>query len=173
MTSPLYAAIDCGTNSTRLLISDGETVVTRLMTITRLGAGVDATRRLDERAVARTLEVLEQYATLLETHDVRQTRMVATSAVRDALNSAQFFTPARELLGVEPELLSGQEEAELSFLGATADLPDDGGPYLVVDLGGGSTEMAVGAARVEATASTQMGCVRLTEKYLLHDPPLA
>lgn len=172
MAGPLYAAVDCGTNSTRLLVSDGETSAVRLMRITRLGAGVDATGRLDPAAVERTLEVLGEYAEVIGRHDVVGTRMAATSASRDAANREDFLGPARELLGVEPELLSGREEAELSFLGATAGLPPEGGPYLVVDIGGGSTEFAVGSSRVEAAASVQMGCVRLTEKYLHHDPPL-
>ncbi len=172
MNSPLYAAIDCGTNSTRLLISDGTNTLTRRMRITRLGQGVDATGRLAPEAIGRTLEVLTEYAGLLASHEVAGLRVAATSAARDAANSGDFFGPARELLGVEPELLSGTEEAELSFLGATSGLPADGGPYLVVDIGGGSTEFAVGAGSVAGSRSTQMGCVRLSEKYLHHDPPL-
>ncbi|MEZ5239153.1 MAG: Ppx/GppA phosphatase family protein [Microthrixaceae bacterium] len=172
MSEPLYAAIDCGTNSTRVLVSDGERTVAREMRITRLGQGVDATGHLAPEAIERTLAVLREYASLLESHDVAGLRVAATSAARDAENSGEFFGPARELLGVEPELLSGREEAELSFLGATSGLPVDGGPYLVVDIGGGSTEFAVGGASVAGSLSTQMGCVRLSEKYLHHDPPL-
>lgn len=172
MTTPLYGAIDCGTNSTRLLVSDGSTTVVREMHITRLGKDVDATRSLDRDAVRRTLGVLAEYAELLSHHDVSGLRIVATSAVRDARNSTEFFDPVRDLFGVEPELLSGDEEAALSFMGATAGLPPEDGPYLVVDIGGGSTEFAVGADTVVATHSTQMGCVRLSEKYLAHDPPL-
>lgn len=173
MSAPLYAAIDCGTNSTRLLLSDGDTTVERLMEITRLGKGVDATGRLDPDAIERTLDVLGRYAALIGDHDVAGVRLAATSASRDAANREDFLGPARQLLGVEPELLSGQEEARLSFLGATTGLPVDAGPYLVVDIGGGSTEFAFGAARAEVAESVQMGCVRLTEKYLHHDPPLA
>lgn len=188
MTPPLYAAIDCGTNSTRVLISDGAKTVEREMHITRLGAGVDSTGRLDTAAVARTLGVLDQYASLLEGHDLAGLRIAATSAVRDSVNGEQFLGPVEELFGVTPELLSGDEEAALSYLGATAGLSADEGPYLVVDIGGGSTEFAVGGNTdadrqvggatgadthaVAATHTTQMGCVRLSEKYLAHDPPL-
>ena len=171
MTGPLHAAIDCGTNSTRLLISDGEETLVREMRITRLGQGVDKTSRLDPEAVGRTLSVLSEYAELLALHEVSGLRVAATSAARDASNRDDLFGPLTELLGVEPELLTGSEEAELSFRGATASLPADGGPYLVVDIGGGSTEFAVGAGSVAASHSTQMGCVRMSEKYLLHDPP--
>jgi exopolyphosphatase/guanosine-5'-triphosphate,3'-diphosphate pyrophosphatase len=147
--------------------------VAREMRITRLGKDVDATGYLDPNAVQRTLEVLSEYAGLLTHHEVSGLRIAATSAVRDARNSTDFLDPVRDLFGVEPELLSGDEEAELSFLGATAGLPPENGPYLVVDIGGGSTEFAVGAATTAAaTHSTQMGCVRLSEKYLVHDPPL-
>lgn len=172
MSAPLYAAIDCGTNSTRVLVSDGSVTVAREMRITRLGKDVDATGCLDPNAVQRTLEVLSEYAALLSHHEVSGLRIAATSAVRDAWNSSDFLDPVRDLFGVEPELLSGDEEARLSFLGATAGLPPENGPYLVVDIGGGSTEFAVGAATVTDTHSTQMGCVRLSEKYLAHDPPL-
>lgn len=167
-----FGAIDCGTNSTRLLISDGTTTLVRKMTITRLGTGVDRTSKLDPEAIERTLVVLRGYAAELDEHHVAGVRVAATSAVRDATNRAEFLGPVRDLLGVDAEILSGAEEAELSFKGATASLPPDGGPYLVVDIGGGSTEFAVGAASVAATHSTQMGCVRMTEKYLAHDPPL-
>ncbi len=170
--APLFAGIDCGTNSTRLLISDGETTVEREMRITRLGAGVNETGRLDPAAIERTLAVLRDYATLLERHEVAGVRIAATSAVRDASNSDDYIGPVTELLGAAPEILTGAEEAELSFEGATASLPVDGGPYLVVDIGGGSTEFAVGAGSVAASHSAQMGCVRMTEKYLAHDPPL-
>lgn len=172
MTTPLYAAIDCGTNSTRVLVSDGSVTVAREMRITRLGKDVDATRRLDPDAVRRTLGVLREYAALLSHHETSGLRIVATSAVRDSRNGSEFLNPVRDLFGVEPELLSGDEEAALSFIGATQGLPPDDGPYLVVDIGGGSTEFAVGAATVAGTHSTQMGCVRLSEKYLAHDPPL-
>jgi exopolyphosphatase/guanosine-5'-triphosphate,3'-diphosphate pyrophosphatase len=172
VTAPLYAAIDCGTNSTRLLVSDGISTVERLMTVTRLGRDVDRTGVLAADSVARTLEVLAEYRERMDHHGVRSVRVAATSAVRDARNSTDFTGPAEELLGVAPEVLSGPEEAALSFLGATRDLPDSGGPYLVVDIGGGSTEFAMGTTGVEASASVQMGCVRMTEKHLHADPPL-
>lgn len=172
MSGPRHAALDCGTNSTRLLISDGARTVERRMRITRLGKDVDATGELDPEAIERTLAVLREYEALIAEHHVTGVRMAATSAVRDAANRDAFLAPARDLLGVEPELLSGEEEAALSFLGATAGLDPADGPYLVVDIGGGSTEFAVGSDRVEGSVSVQMGCVRMTEKFLHHDPPL-
>ena len=173
MAGPLVAAIDCGTNSTRLLISDGSHPVVRLMRITRLGKGVDRTGRLDPEAIERTLDVLKEYRALMDTHGVTAVRMAATSASRDAANREDFLGPATEILGVVPELLSGTAEAEASFRGATAELDPADGPYLVVDIGGGSTEFAVGSATLEQSISVDVGCVRMTEKYLVHDPPLA
>lgn len=172
MSTPLYAAIDCGTNSTRLLISDGTTPSERLMRITRLGKGVDRTGRLEPAAIERTLEVLREYRTVMDRYDVAGVRIAATSASRDAANRDEFFGPAAEILGVEPELLSGEEEAAMSFLGATADLENRDIPTLVVDIGGGSTEFAAGTRQVDSSISIDVGCVRMTEKYLLHDPPL-
>jgi exopolyphosphatase / guanosine-5'-triphosphate,3'-diphosphate pyrophosphatase len=171
VSEPLYAAIDCGTNSTRLLISDGSTTVDRRMRVTRLGAGVDRTGRLDPDAVGRTLDVLRDYREVMDRHGVSGVRIAATSAARDAGNREDFFGSAAEVIGTAPELLSGTEEAELSFRGATTglDLP---GRSLVVDIGGGSTEFALGAGTMEASISVDMGCVRMTEKYLRHDPPL-
>jgi len=166
------AAIDCGTNSTRLLVADAEgRTVERLMHITRLGQGVDATGRLAPDAVARTVEVLRGYRTLLDRHGVGGVRMTATSAARDAANRDDFFTAAAAAVGVTPELLGGDEEARLSFRGATADLDPADGPFLVVDIGGGSTEFAVGTGEPEGVLSTQVGCVRLTERFLRSDPP--
>jgi exopolyphosphatase/guanosine-5'-triphosphate,3'-diphosphate pyrophosphatase len=168
----MVAALDCGTNSIRLLVTDGTTQFERRMTITRLGKGVDATGRLQPEAVERTLDVLREYRTLMDRHRVEAIRAAATSASRDAENREDFFGPATEILGVRPELISGTEEAALSFSGATSELDPLDGPFLVVDVGGGSTELAVGSARVEGSISQQMGCVRLTEKFLHHDPPL-
>jgi exopolyphosphatase / guanosine-5'-triphosphate,3'-diphosphate pyrophosphatase len=167
----MKAAIDCGTNSVRLLVSDGTTQVERLMRITRLGQGVDRTGRLDPEAVARTLAVLREYREVMDRYEVDGVRMAATSASRDAGNRDDFFGPAADILGVQPELLSGQEEAALSFRGATADLDPADGPFLVVDIGGGSTEFAVGSRSVEGSVSIDVGCVRMTEKYLHGDPP--
>jgi exopolyphosphatase/guanosine-5'-triphosphate,3'-diphosphate pyrophosphatase len=169
----LVAAIDCGTNSVRLLVSDGQRQVERLMEITRLGQGVDRTGRLAPEAVERTLATLRRYREVMDRHGVTRVRMATTSASRDAANRDEFFDAAEAVLGTRPELISGHEEAELSFRGATAELDPTDGPFLVVDIGGGSTEFAVGAARLEGSISVDMGCVRMTEKYLLHDPPHA
>lgn len=169
--SELVGAIDCGTNSTRLLIGNGVDQVERLMTITRLGEGVDATGRLADAAIDRVRGVLEHYADELERHGVSRLRMTATSAARDAENRDDFFAVAERIVGVVPELLTGPEEAELSFRGATAELEAVDGPFLVVDIGGGSTEFAFGSDECEAAVSTDIGCVRLTEKYIEHDPP--
>lgn len=169
----MLAGIDCGTNSTRLLVADdtGRTVE-RLMRITRLGQGVDATGRLAEEAVARTVAVLAEYRTVLDRHGVERVRMTATSAARDASNRDDFFSAATATVGVTPELLGGDEEARLSFVGATSELDPDDGPFLVVDIGGGSTEFAVGSSgEPDGVLSTDIGCVRITEKFLHSDPP--
>jgi len=175
MPEPVLAAIDCGTNSTRLLVAQGsgddKVPLARVNTITRLGRGVDATGRLDPAAIERTVDVLRDYQALLDQHGVDRLRVTATSAARDAANRDDFFDAAEAVLGTRPELLSGTEEAELSFLGATADLDPDDGPFLVVDIGGGSTEFIVGTERVEASRSIDIGCVRFLEQYVEHDPP--
>jgi exopolyphosphatase/guanosine-5'-triphosphate,3'-diphosphate pyrophosphatase len=173
VNAPKYAAIDCGTNSTRLLISDGVTATERLMRVTRLGAGVDRTGNLDPAAIERTLEVLREYRTVMDAAGVVGLRAAATSAARDAANSADFMVAAEQILGQAPELLTGSEEAQLSFLGATYALEDKEILTLVVDIGGGSTEFALGRSQVEESLSIDVGCVRMTEKFLLHDPPLA
>jgi len=178
------AALDCGTNSTRLLVvsADG-TALERQMRITRLGEKVDATRALSPEAVARTVAVLGEYRRLMDLHGVGRARLVATSAVRDATNAAAFLSAAEDVTGVHPELLSGLEEGALSFAGATAHVPADRvgpGPVLVVDIGGGSTELAAGAlapgaSRLGAVSavSLDLGCVRVTERFFGHDPPRA
>jgi exopolyphosphatase / guanosine-5'-triphosphate,3'-diphosphate pyrophosphatase len=144
MSAPV-AAIDCGTNSVRLLVSaDGRTTLERLMRITRLGEGVHAAGRLDPAAVERTVAVLREYREVMDRFGVERVRMTATSAARDAANRDDFFGAAAEAVGVEPELLSGEEEGRLSFLGATAELDPAVGPFLVVDIGGGSTEFVFG-----------------------------
>jgi exopolyphosphatase/guanosine-5'-triphosphate,3'-diphosphate pyrophosphatase len=183
VTGPVrVAAIDCGTNSLRLLIADVDPQAGRLaevdrrMEIVRLGQGVDATGRLAPEALARTLAALSGYARRLAAHDVRAVRMVATSATRDAANAADFTREVTAVLGAAPEVLSGAEEAALSFHGATAELPAAEGPYLVVDIGGGSTEFVLGDARPAAAGrsaaiSVDIGCVRLTERHLHADPP--
>ena len=169
----MLAGIDCGTNSTRLLVADGEgKTLERLMRITRLGQGVDATGRLAPEAVDRTVAVLREYREVMDRHGVERVRMTATSAARDAANRDDFFAAATEAVGVTPELLGGEEEARLSFLGATAELDPEDGPFLVADIGGGSTEFAVGVPpEPDGVLSADIGCVRITEKFLHSDPP--
>jgi exopolyphosphatase / guanosine-5'-triphosphate,3'-diphosphate pyrophosphatase len=170
------AAIDIGTNSTRLLVADvdGPTgplaTVDRRTRITRLGQGVHEARRLDPDAIARTLAVLEEYAQAISEHGAKRVRMTATSASRDASNRADFFDPAERLVGVRPELISGEEEAVLEFTGATHGLAEPE-PYLLIDVGGGSTEFIAGASKPDGLISVDVGCVRLTEQYLRSDPP--
>lgn len=186
------AAVDCGTNSLRLLVADvdrdrGEvTDVARRMEVVRLGQGVDQTGRLAPEALERTIGVLRDYAGIITRSGAQAVRMVATSATRDADNAAEFVHRVKEVLGVAPEVLTGSEEAMLAFTGATAELAgaDDGGLYLVADIGGGSTEFVLGgAASVAAAAvtgraesavraiSVNIGCVRMTERHLHGDPP--
>jgi exopolyphosphatase / guanosine-5'-triphosphate,3'-diphosphate pyrophosphatase len=184
------AAIDCGTNSLRLLIADVDvargtlTDIERRMEIVRLGQGVDATGMLAPEALDRTLRQLGEYAKQIAAADVTAVRMVATSATRDAKNAADFTTGVQRALGIAPEVISGSEEARLSFAGATAELAAAGPragllpPYLVVDIGGGSTEFVLGGNGLEAAAdlaaiSVDIGCVRLTERHLHADPPTA
>jgi len=168
------AAIDIGTNSVRLLITDAAgREIERVMHITRLGQGVDVTGALAPEAIARTTAVLAQYRSLLERHDVKRVRATATSAARDAQNSSQFFDAAERALGARPELLSGEEEARLSFGGATHGLSPESAPFLIIDLGGGSTELVLGEREPEGLVSLQMGCVRMTERHLHADPPAA
>ncbi|WP_205874462.1 Ppx/GppA phosphatase family protein [Mycobacterium camsae] len=176
------AAIDCGTNSIRLLIADVEGQllrdVHREMRIVRLGQGVDATGEFAPEAIARTRAALVDYAGLLRLHDVERVRMVATSATRDAANRDVFFAMTADVLGeVIPgsvaEVITGDEEAALSFRGAVRELDEAGGPFVVVDLGGGSTEIVLGnsADAIVAGYSADIGCVRLTERCLHSDPP--
>lgn len=177
------AAIDCGTNSIRLLIADvgrsnGATTLTdvvREMRVVRLGQGVDATGELAPEALERTFAATADYAGLIREHGAGKVRFVATSASRDARNRDVFVDGIRNLLGVEPEVITGREEAALSFAGASSVLPVlDGQEVLVVDLGGGSTEFVLGtAAGVTAAKSVDIGCVRLTERHLRADPPTA
>lgn len=173
------AAIDCGTNSIRLLIADVDqgalTDVVRLMRVVRLGEGVDATGRFSDAALERTLAATREYAELIELHDVGRIRFVATSATRDAANRDVFIDGVCELLGVEPEVISGNEEAALSFQGAASVLSlGESDNLLVVDLGGGSTEFVMGNVDgVTVARSMNMGCVRFTEKFLATDPPTA
>ena len=177
------AAIDCGTNSIRLLIADRVDHrlrdVHREMRIVRLGEGVDATGRFAAEALARTEAALADYAALLREHGVRKLRMVATSATRDAENRDEFFAMTAGVLGeVVPgaiaEVITGSQEAELSFNGAVGELDSAAAPFVVVDLGGGSTEVVFGDVRgVQASYSADIGCVRMTERCLHSDPPTA
>jgi exopolyphosphatase/guanosine-5'-triphosphate,3'-diphosphate pyrophosphatase len=172
------AAIDCGTNSIRLLISDngldaGKRDLARRMRIVRLGQGVDRTGRLDPAAIERTRVALEEYRRLIDEFGVKRIRMVATSATRDASNASEFHDMVVQTLGQPAEVISGEEEASLSFAGAVQDL-QPGTEYLVVDIGGGSTEFVRGIGdRVEKSLSTDIGCVRMTERHLHSDPPSA
>jgi exopolyphosphatase / guanosine-5'-triphosphate,3'-diphosphate pyrophosphatase len=166
------AAIDCGTNSTRLLVSDadgGELI--RLMRITRLGQGVDRENRLAPEAIARTVDVLQEFRRSMDELRVDRVRMVATSAVRDAENGADFIEAAAAAVGTAPEVLTGLEEGRLAYRGASADLGPFEGDTLVVDIGGGSTEITLGREGSVSSVSLQLGCVRLTERYLTSDPP--
>jgi exopolyphosphatase/guanosine-5'-triphosphate,3'-diphosphate pyrophosphatase len=175
------AAIDCGTNSIRLLIADVDperatlTDVDRRMEIVRLGQGVDTTGRLAPGALDRTLKALSGYAALIADRGAESVRMVATSATRDAANADEFARRVTGVLGTGPGVLTGDEEARLSFLGATAELgPSVPSPYLVADIGGGSTEFVLGAAgQVTSALSVNIGCVRMTERHLRDDPPSA
>jgi exopolyphosphatase / guanosine-5'-triphosphate,3'-diphosphate pyrophosphatase len=167
------AAIDCGTNSIRLLITADGHDVTRRMRIVRLGQGVDRTGRLDPAAIERTRVALADYKGLIDEQGVRRVRMVATSATRDASNANDFHSMVVETLGQPAEVISGDEEASLSFAGAVKDLQPGTG-YLVVDIGGGSTEFVRGKDfTVERALSTDIGCVRMTERHLHGDPPSA
>jgi exopolyphosphatase / guanosine-5'-triphosphate,3'-diphosphate pyrophosphatase len=176
------AAIDCGTNSIRLLIADleaglaGLRDVHRETRIVRLGQGVDATGQFAPDALTRTRGALTDYAALIKAHRVEKLRMVATSAARDVGNRDEFFAMTADVLGaVIPgavaEVISGDEEASLSFHGAVDELDSAGAPFVVVDLGGGSTEIVLGEAQVVASYSADIGCVRLTERWLHSDPP--
>jgi exopolyphosphatase / guanosine-5'-triphosphate,3'-diphosphate pyrophosphatase len=172
------AALDLGTNSTRVLIGrplgDGRlATLDRRNTITRLGQGVDASGRLAPEAIQRTLDCLQSYGAVMEQHSVERVRVAATSAARDATNRDELFDAVEDAIGARPELLAGAEEGRLSFRGATAELDPSLAPFLVVDIGGGSTEFIVGSdGDAPAVMSVDVGCVRLTEKLLTHDPPL-
>jgi len=169
------AAIDCGTNSTRLLVADSSgKPLERLMRITRLGEGVDATGTLATEAMDRCTAVLRDFRSVMDRRGVVRGRLVATSAVRDASNGADFLAAAGEASGFEAELLAGTEEGRLSLAGAVADLDPAYGPFLVLDIGGGSTELVTGASPDDpdlASVSLQVGCVRITERILRSDPP--
>ncbi|MGA5039155.1 exopolyphosphatase [Streptomyces capoamus] len=181
------AAVDCGTNSIRLLVADADPAtgelheLDRRMTVVRLGQGVDRTGRLAPEALERTFAACRDYAAVVKEYGAERLRFVATSASRDAENRDDFVRGVLDILGVEPEVISGDQEAEFSFTGATRELAgrtDLARPYLVVDIGGGSTEFVVGDDHVRAARSVDVGCVRMTERHLVHggqvsDPPAA
>ena len=169
------AAIDCGTNSIRLLIADihenSFKEVVRRMEVVRLGQGVDKNKAFDPAAIERTLKVTQEYADLIAAKGVERVRFCATSATRDATNRQLFIDGVRNILGIEPEVIPGTEEAALSFMGATTELHGSDGPFLVVDIGGGSTEFVLGTTAVSAAKSVNIGCVRMAERHLNQQPP--
>ena len=165
------AAIDCGTNSIRLLISQDGREILREMEIVKLGEGVDRTKNFSPAAVERTLNALHRFKELIDQHEVVRVRFCATSATRDAQNREIFTGPVEEILGIAPEVIVGIEEARLSFLGATSGLPATDAPFLVVDIGGGSTEFVMGERSVSAAISVDIGCVRMSERHFKSDPP--
>jgi exopolyphosphatase/guanosine-5'-triphosphate,3'-diphosphate pyrophosphatase len=173
------AAVDCGTNTVKLLVADldrgsgAQETLVRELRVVRLGQGVDRTGRLADEALVRLFAVCEEYAALVEAHDVAALRFVATSAARDADNSQDFVDGVRRRLGVAPEVVSGDEEAQLTFDGATRSLAITEPPVAVLDIGGGSTELIVGDAHghVRAARSLDIGSVRLTERLMPSDPP--
>jgi exopolyphosphatase / guanosine-5'-triphosphate,3'-diphosphate pyrophosphatase len=169
------AAIDCGTNSIRLLIADVESnklrEVVRDMEIVRLGQGVDQTGEFHPDAIDRTLAAVDKFAAEIARRGVEKIRFCATSATRDATNRALFIDGVRERLGIEVEVITGAEEAELSFIGAIQELNPSSGPFLVVDIGGGSTEFVFGNNKVESAKSVNIGCVRMSERHFKNDPP--
>ena len=175
------AAFDCGTNSLRLLVADLDPVagtakdLVREMRIVRLGQGVDRTGRIAEASLHRTFAVIEEYMDLVRDHDVKAIRFCATSAARDAENADEFVSGVRDRVGVEPEVLGGDEEAAASFAGAVRDLPPLPEPILVLDIGGGSTELILGRedGTIESQQSLDIGSVRLNERHLASDPPTA
>ena len=173
------AAIDCGTNSIRLLIADVESdgslhEIDRRMTIVRLGEGVDATGRFSDAALIRTFAACDEFANIIAAHSVERVRFVATSASRDVSNRDEYVAGVKSRLGVEPDVITGDEEAQLSFIGATSGLADGvASPYLVVDIGGGSTEFVFGHTQPEHAKSVNIGCVRMTERHLVADPATA
>jgi exopolyphosphatase/guanosine-5'-triphosphate,3'-diphosphate pyrophosphatase len=177
MSDRRVAGIDCGTNSIRLLIADIDADgrlrdVVRRMEVVRLGEGVDRTGRLSEAALERTRVALADYTAQIREHGVEAVRMVATSASRDAANAADFKAMVESVLGQPPEVITGDEEARLSFTGAVATLPAHEGQRLLIDIGGGSTEFVRGTGSdVLAAISVDVGCVRMTERHLRSDPP--
>lgn len=177
MSAERVAAVDCGTHSIRLLVADADPAagtlvdLVREMRVVRLGEGVDRTGRLSDAALTRTFAACDDYAATIRALGAERVRCCATSASRDAANRDVFVAGVLERMGVVPEVVSGDAEAQLSFVGATAELGPAGEPFLVVDIGGGSTEFVLGGGHPEAARSVDIGCVRLTERHLAGDPP--
>jgi exopolyphosphatase/guanosine-5'-triphosphate,3'-diphosphate pyrophosphatase len=169
------AAIDCGTNSIRLLVADITNgkfqEVLRTMEIVRLGQGVDENKSFHPDAIVRTLTAVKSFRDLIASKGVEKIRFCATSATRDATNRDLFIDGVREILGVQVEVIPGEEEARLSFLGATKELDQNQSPFLVVDIGGGSTEFVLGSEKVDSAKSVNIGCVRMSERHLTSQPP--
>ena len=165
------AVLDFGTNTTRLLITNGTSVDIRTHRITGLGRGLGKTDRLSEEGIGRVLDAVNEFKSLISENGVQRIRAVATSAARDAVNRADLFEPVSAALNHELELLSGEEEARYGFLGATAGLPSTDGPFLVIDIGGGSTEFSYGTHAAEIHRSVDMGSVRFMEQFFVNDPP--
>jgi exopolyphosphatase/guanosine-5'-triphosphate,3'-diphosphate pyrophosphatase len=169
------AAIDCGTNSIRLLIADitngNFKEVLRTMEIVRLGQGVDQNKAFHPDAIDRTLAAVEKFAGHVKSKGVEKVRFCATSATRDAGNRDLFTDGVKKILGIEVEVIPGEEEARLSFIGATKELSQNDGPFLVVDIGGGSTEFVFGNESVDSAKSVNIGCVRMSERHLIDQPP--
>ena len=165
------AILDFGTNTTRLLITNGTSVDIRTHRITGLGRGLGKTARLSEEGIGRVLDAVDEFKSLISENGVQRIRAVATSAARDAVNRADLFEPVSAALNHELELLSGEEEARYGFLGATAGLPSTDGPFLVIDIGGGSTEFSYGTHAAEIHRSVDMGSVRFMEQFFINDPP--
>jgi len=173
MASAPYAAIDCGSHSTRVLIMQGDQTLVREVELTKLGKGLDASGELQPEALDRVFGALKRYRSLLDEHGVEpaRIRMAATAAARDASNGAVFIAGATEIIGAPVQILSGVEEGQLTFMGATRELDPADGPFLVVDIGGASTELSYGADAFDDAISLDVGSVRLTDMYLASDPP--
>ncbi|HTN79473.1 MAG TPA: Ppx/GppA phosphatase family protein [Acidimicrobiales bacterium] len=165
------AVVDCGTNSTRLLVRAGSVALERRLVTTRLGRDLGRTGRLDEEGVRRTLVALAEYRDLIEAHGARRMRAIATQAVREASDGGEFVARATDVLGFPVDVLAGSEEGRLGYMGATSEFDEALGPFLVLDIGGGSTELSIGTTEFAGAISFPIGSVRLTEQQLHSDPP--
>ena len=173
LATEVYGAIDCGSHSTRLLIKRGNETIVREVELTKLGKGLDASGLLLPDAMQRVYSAFARYRRLMDEHGLapERIRVAATAAARDALNGAEFIARASEIIGAQVEVLTGQAEGELTFVGATSELDPAAGPFVVIDIGGASTEFAYGSTECEAAMSLDIGSVRLSDMYLEHDPP--